>query len=101
MHKFFQIGRLDYEQRKVETVNISKKCLYTHSILVEQFETYNRKHDIADALCMTLFWIDKKQKEYENNMKKEEAMERKIIVYDRQANGYKLSVNEWFEQFRY
>lgn len=98
MHKFFHIGHYDYEQRKVETIKITKKCLLSYSNLSYQFNYYDRQHDIADSLCMMLFWIDKKQKEYWEFQKKERL---KTIIYDREKEGYKMSVNEWFEQFRY
>jgi hypothetical protein len=98
MHKFFRIGHYDYEQRKVETEKIAQKCLNNCSELVYQFNYYERKHDIADSLCMMLFWINKKQIEYHNFKRKEKF---KTIIYDRKMNGYKMGVDEWFEQFRY
>ena len=51
MHKHFNIGHLDYEQRKERTELIAGKYL-------EGFEYYDaleRKHDVADALCMILY----------------------------------------------
>lgn len=51
MHKHFNIGHLDYEQRKGRTELIAQKYL-------NDFEYYNklsRKHDIADALCMIIY----------------------------------------------
>ena len=98
MHKFFRIGHYDYEQRKEQTEIITRKCLAKDSSLIEQFGYYHRKHDIADSVCMMIFWIDKKQKEYQDLQRKERL---KNIVYDREKNGYKMSVDEWFEQFRY
>lgn len=51
MHKHFGIGHLDYEQRKERTEIIAskyiKECVY--------YEKLERKHDVADALCMILF----------------------------------------------
>jgi len=101
MHKFFRIGHYDYEQRKVETVRIALKCLDDNSELVEKFGTYERKHDIADTLCMMLFWIDNKNKEQIEIKRKNRIKKMKVIVYDRKANGYKMNMNDWFEQFRY
>ena len=54
VHKYFGLSSC-YETRKVETEGISKDYL-------ENFETFNnniRKHDIADALCMILFYYKK------------------------------------------
>lgn len=102
MHKFFRIGHYDYEQRKEQTEKITRKHLKKYSSMLEKFNTYERSHDIADSVCMMLFWIQKKQLEYKDNIKKEEVMQRQMnIVYDRKADGYRMSVDEWFEQFRY
>ena len=51
MHKHFMIGHLEYEKRKERTIELSNKFL-------EHFQIYkemNRKHDIADAVCMIIF----------------------------------------------
>ena len=98
MHKFFIIGHCDYEQRKVVTERIARKSLYTHSTLSEQFDFYHRVHDIADSICMMLFWIDRKKEEVRDFKEKERL---KTIIYDRKKNGYNMSINDWFEQFRY
>lgn len=98
MHKFFHIGHYDYEQRKVETERITRKSLYNHSALSEKFDCYHRVHDIADSICMMLFWINIKKKELYAFREKERI---KNIVYDRKKDGYNMSINDWFEQFRY
>jgi len=51
MHKHFGIGHLDYEQRKERTENIAGKYLKDF----KYYEILERKHDVADALCMILF----------------------------------------------
>ena len=55
MHKFFNISRYSYESRKVKTVMLADQYLP-----VKDFPLYHnlaRKHDIADALCLLMFWI--------------------------------------------
>lgn len=99
MHKFFKIGHYDYEQRKLQTVSIAKHHLKKKSKLLSDFTKYERSHDIADAICMMLFWIQGQQEKYDKESRKNRAM--KAIVYDRAKDGYKMSVNDWFEQFRY
>lgn len=51
MHKHFGIGHLDYEERKERTEVIAgkylKDCTY--------YDRLQRKHDVADALCMILY----------------------------------------------
>jgi len=48
MHTHFGMRHLDYEQRKERTVSIAEK--YINVI------PYERKHDIADALCMIVYY---------------------------------------------
>ena len=48
MHTHFGMRHLDYEQRKERTVVIAEKY-------IEGDIPYERKHDIADALCMIVY----------------------------------------------
>jgi hypothetical protein len=48
MHVHFGIRHLNYEQRKERTVSIAEKY-------IDGDIPYERKHDIADALCMIVF----------------------------------------------
>lgn len=59
MHKFFNISRYSYESRKVKTVMLADQYLP-----VKDFPLYHnlaRKHDIADALCLLMFWIQQQK----------------------------------------
>lgn len=58
MHKHFMISKLDYDSRKQQTVKITSK--YLKDFLV--FENESRKHDIADAFCQGLYYIEKNKK---------------------------------------
>lgn len=58
MHKHFMISKLDYESRKQHTVKITSK--YLKEFLV--FDNESRKHDIADAFCLALYYIEKNKK---------------------------------------
>ena len=49
MHSHFGIRHLDYDQRKERTVIIAEKY-------IEGDIPYDRKHDIADALCMIVYY---------------------------------------------
>jgi hypothetical protein len=48
MHTHFGMRHLDYDQRKERTVSIAEKY-------IEDDIPYERKHDIADALCMIVY----------------------------------------------
>jgi len=58
MHKHFLISKLDYDTRKERTIKITSK--YLKNFLV--FENESRKHDIADAFCLALYYIEKHKK---------------------------------------
>lgn len=51
MHKHFAIGAYEYERRKEMTIKIADPYL----INSELYQSLERKHDIADALCMVIF----------------------------------------------
>lgn len=97
MHKYLRINHFCYEKRKEETEKIAKRYI-TDKIVIERLKLYNRKHDISDSICIMLFWIHKKQTVYEKEKRIESIMNKKMKINE---NGKVLSVNEWFEQFRY
>ena len=49
MHTHFGMRHLDYDQRKERTVSIAEKYIVGDI-------PYDRKHDIADALCMIVYY---------------------------------------------
>ncbi len=53
MHKFFGINTLDYEGRKVQTVARARPWLEEQEGWLRNSE---RQHDMADAMCIILWW---------------------------------------------
>lgn len=53
MHKHFRISHLDYDQRKVETVKLAQPYIDSD----HEWHKWERKHDVADAVCQLLFWL--------------------------------------------
>jgi hypothetical protein len=53
MHKHFNINFLTYEWRKVKTVEIADTMLGHFP----EYRELERQHDIADALCLLLYWL--------------------------------------------
>ena len=51
MHVHFGMRHLNYDERKERTICISEK--YISSNMMDQYE---RKHDIADAYCMLMYY---------------------------------------------
>jgi len=96
MHKHFNIGQFDYVKRKEYTEKIAKTKINKN--LLEQIDFYNRFHDIADSICIMLYWISKKQNEYNIIKRKKIFLERNIMLETNRSN---MSMNEWFECHRY
>lgn len=88
MHKFLGIRHLDYEQRKVKTMEIAERE-FMHERAKERYEVYDRKHDIADSICMVLFWLSYKHEEYR---------------LSRIKSDYRIgeeSFDDWIEKYKY
>lgn len=54
MHKLLNIGHLTYEWRKVKTVEFADTML--DPITFHEYHSMERRHDIADALCLLIYW---------------------------------------------
>lgn len=96
MHKHFCIGHLDYDLRKKEVEKIFQNFVKTPEVIQEYNNDFDRKHDIADAFCIAKFWLDTKRKEY---LKEKEK--KRIANIQMSFRNSNLTLNEWFEQFRY
>lgn len=97
MHKFFNIGGCDYEKRKEYVVKIAKIKI-TDKVLLEQLSWYGREHDIADSICLMLFWIKKKQEEYKKNERQKLINSRLMNI---SVNGLKMTQAQWFDIHKY
>lgn len=78
LHKWLGIGGLDYEARKERTVARAAPYLNRFSHYWREL----RKHDMADAMCMILFWVDSNS-------------DRFIVREPIDA----ANLNEWFSRF--
>jgi hypothetical protein len=59
MHKHFGIRDLDYDQRKEWTVGQAKEMFGEKTTI--ELDRFERKHDIADAACITEFWCHRQR----------------------------------------
>lgn len=91
IHAYLNIGTLEYNDRKKCCVKIASRFL-TESNL-QKMNTYERSHDIADSICMMLYWRNKKEIEH----KKKERTKQWLSILD--TDG--LNVFEKLEKFRY
>lgn len=92
MHKFFNIGHLLYDQRKIETTKIASPY-FSHFL---DWNSEERKHDMADAMCLMLFELGQIKKKEQKKMKSKAAMEQQIL-----HNGNVKCVGDFFNQFKY
>ena len=95
MHKHFNIGSLDYEMRKVEVERIFEYHIKDNDILKE-YKNFDRQHDIADAFCISKFWLDVQHKKYLKQKEKDRI--KNIQMTFRNSN---LTMDNWFNQFLY
>lgn len=59
MHKYFDIDHLDYESRKIKTTEIANPFLKEK----KKYSNLIRKHDIADSVCIYLYWKNNEKEE--------------------------------------
>lgn len=71
MHKFMGWNelKLDYEMRKnySECIAMSYLKKSNRTYLQDEFKALERRHDIADAICISLYYISKTRTEYNKN----------------------------------
>jgi hypothetical protein len=89
IHCYFNFAHLDYDKRKEFAEKIADRELPEH--LLEQTHFYSRRHDIADSVCMLIYWMRKKETEWRRK-KRMEAL-------TRDTSG--LTVMEKLELFKY
>lgn len=94
MHSYFKINDYDYEQRKEFNIKIMNELL--NSSLQIQTHTYERTHDIADSICMTLYWASKKQVQYKKDKRRREILQRRMKL-----DKGNLTSCEWLELHAY
>lgn len=77
MHKHFRIGFLSYELRKKATERITQKYFENFS----SYENQVRKHDMADAMCLILYYTHKDKERYRlQNIKKVDSFNQFIFL---------------------
>lgn len=59
IHNHIGSSSFDYEGRKV--ISERAACIYLEGVSREIYEMYSRRHDIADSICMMLYWIHKQR----------------------------------------
>lgn len=95
MHRFFHINHLSYEARKEQTTKITKAWL-------EPFwQNRERVHDLADALCIMLYYLHTQHTEQKQKQKHDRFQEHNNMLHQKLTETPQSSVEHFFEQFRY
>ena len=97
MHSYFNIGNYEYEQRKVYTEKIARMNITNPEILAK-IGVFERFHDIADSICIMLFWINKKHKELQQEKRQQLIKDMKMNI---NISGGEMHMDKWFEMYRY
>ncbi len=53
VHKFFGIGHLDYDNRKLASIETARKTCPSFSNIKTE-----RRHDISDAICQAIYFVN-------------------------------------------
>ena len=103
MHKHFNIGHMDYDRRKIAVTNISTHYILLSDVfytenqkVLSEYNSFERKHDIADAICLGIYWLKKKHDIYIHDKRIEKVRSTKMTF-----RGSDAPMKEWLEQFRY
>jgi hypothetical protein len=87
VHKFLGIRHLNYDNRKIFSVKFGKQ--YLDSKLLTDLDSYERQHDITDAIEMLIYWTNK----HHNELVQEE--------YKQSQHKQYKNVFDKLESFRY
>jgi len=63
VHSYFNLTQFDYDQRKIYSEKIAFS--YIPEYLYDHLLTFDRFHDVADSICILIYWCNKKKKAYE------------------------------------
>lgn len=95
MHKFLDIGMFNYDRRKECVVKFAKNLIKNHKI-IEDLEMYERKHDMADAICLGYYWLN-----FQRSCQREEEMKIKALEIQMAYLNNPKDCNNYLQQFIY
>lgn len=91
MHKHFQIQHFTYEGRKQRTVAFAD-AFFAH-LPDSVYHQLERKHDIADALCLALFWLH--QREGEEAKKRQVVQQCSSSSHDEAVTQFGVAIQKY------
>jgi hypothetical protein len=91
VHSYFNLTSFDYDQRKVYSEKIASRHIPDY--LADQMTMYDRFHDIADSVCILIYWCNKRKKAHDID----ERRRRHFGIFHEDG----LTTFEKLERFRY
>jgi hypothetical protein len=99
LHAFMGWQNYDYEKRKHASEAVLRKWLEqgTRPYLIDEWKSFPRQHDIADALCIALYYGHKKHLQWQKQEQKKKIQKE---IQTAKENGLFHS-HIFLEQFRF
>lgn len=91
MFSYFNINGFSYDERKQYTESICEK--YLPLSMKKEYKSFTRQHDIADSVCLGLYYLDSLRKKLHDNRVREKARNFRM-----ENSG--ISVKEYLWQFK-
>lgn len=96
MHRWLQIQHLPYDLRKEQTVQYVESKLGHNDeqwiqTCLQLEENKQRKHDVADAICILFYFLNTRQDELDRYNK----------IHEHKPNLQNMSVHEYLQQFKF
>ena len=100
LHKFFDLST-EYDIRKEESVEIASRHLERVHPIYQEFNKFNRKHDISDSILMGLFWFHKEHHKYLE--KEHQKYISSLTIKTNQFGGCprEMNIDDFLVQFRF
>lgn len=96
MHKYFNINNCNYDERKRRSQKIAESNMKIDYVKSDYLK-HKRKHDIADSICLGLFWL--------NQIRKEKCKHVAYIKHKEFLNKPSclkgMNISEFFETFKF
>lgn len=103
IHSYFGWTRekLDYEKRKEYSVKLAELYInqQQRTYLLDKFRSYERRHDISDAICITIFFL-RKQKALRDKELRRRSLEKRIRELKKKGEPCTLLKLEKFRYYR-
>jgi hypothetical protein len=100
VHKYFNIGKLDYDSRKNKVIEIALKHISDPEI-IDEFNKFSRQHDMADAICIGLYWLSKKHTEYLEEENICRLANIRLVEEQIFKTQHGITMDEYLAQFRW